>query len=509
MRPVAGGGRHSDGPGAGRPTQRGARARRPESQAEAVALRAEVARLEAEVARLNKVTRVLMDRAESTASVPATDYGLFQTTIMLQNQVRLRTEEARAALRGGEDAALGRGDSAARDMHALRRTAALQIQLLELVVQQRDLGELIDRVADIVDVPIVLFDARGRALHRSPAARPGLDERLWRVYAGLRGTRSVPDFVQDGDDWIAFRDVTVMDRVERVIAAVAAEPRRTGFTDASLSFLQQLAILDALHHRTDLAQDRRERERLLHDVLTAAQPAADLDGRLHQHGFDEAVWRVVAVEAGGGSAAVQHAVDGVLGPRHLPFLSTTLPGLAAALVALPGGGGGTGGELLAELREASARAAPGLDVVAGCSAPLASAAGGPRALQQALVACLGARRDPRSDGAAAFDELGGRLRLLDGLDAAALSDLVRRTFAPLLDYDTHHRTQLYETLGALFARHLAVQDTAAAMHVHRNTLQRRLAHAERLLGIDLNDLDDVVDVRLGFDAAELLDLLPS
>ncbi len=326
-----------------------------------------------------------------------------------------------------------------------------------------------------------------------------------------------------------------MDRVERVIAAVAAQPRRTGFTDASLSFLQQLAILDALHHRTELAQDRRERERLLHDLLTGAQPAAELDGRLHQHGFDdEAVWRVVVVETGAGRArsgpgapraprnadggepparepvaALQHAVDGVLGRRRLSFLSVTLEGRAAALIALPGESGGAAtGTLLAELREAGARAAPGPEVVAGCSAPLASAAGGRRALQQALVACLGAQRDPDS-GVAAFDELGGRLRLLDGLDAAALSELVRRTFAPLLDYDAHHRTQLYETLRVLFARHLAVQDTAGALHVHRNTLQRRLAHAERLLGIDLDDLDDVVDVRLAFDAAELLERLPS
>jgi len=497
--------------------------------------RAEVARLEAEVARLNKVVRVLMDRAESTASAPATDYGLFQTTVMLQNQVRLRTEEARAALRGGETVAGEDNASASRDMHALRRTAALQIQLLELVVQQRDLGELIDRVADIVDVSIVLFDVHGRALHRSRAAsRPGLDRRLWRTYARLRGSRSAPDAVEDGSDWIYFRDVTVMDRVERVLAAVAAQPRRTGFTEASLSFLQQLAILDALHHRTELAGDRRERERLLHDVLAGESAAAELDGRLQSHGFDDgSPWRIVVIEPGPVGArpgsgpprgarghdpderparglviALQHVVEAVFGPRRLAFLSLAMPSLAAALVALPVGGD-SAGPLLAELREAAARAAAGRGVVVGCSAPLTGAAGGPRALQQALVACLAARREPAADGGAAFDELGGQLRLLDGLDAPQLAEIVRRSFGPLLDYDARHRTQLFETLRVLFAHHLAVQDTANALHVHRNTLQRRLAHAERLLGIDLSDLDDIVDVRLGFDAAELLDMLPS
>ena len=486
-----------------------------------------------------------MDRAESTASAPATDYGLFQTTVMLQNQVRLSTEEARAALRGVEGAEGGPNKSASRDMHALRRTAALQIQLLELVVQQRDLGELIDRVADIVDVPIVLFDAHGHVLHRSQAAsRPGLDRRLWRIYARLRGSRSAPDAVEDGNDWIYVRDVTVMDRVERVLAAVAAQPRRTGFTDASLSFLQQLAILDALHHRTELTRDRRERERLLRDVLAGEGAAAELDGRLQSHGFDDgSVWRVVVVEpAPAGApphsgpshgaqpdsgpsrgalgrgpreqpareliAALQHVVEAVLGPRRLAFLSLAMPSLVAALVAVPGDGDdGRAAPLLAGLKEAAARAALGRDVVVGCSAPLTGAAGGPRALQQALVACLAARRDPAAGGA--FDELAGQLRLLDGLDAAQLSEIVRRTFGPLLDYDAGHRTQLFETLRMLFARHLAVQDTANALHVHRNTLQRRLARAERLLDIDLSDLDDIVDVRLGFDAAELLDMLPA
>ena len=475
----------------------------------------EVARLEAEVARLNKVVRVLMDRAESTASAPATDYDLFQTTVMLQNQVRLRTEEARAALRRGDDASGGRGDSASRDMHALRRTAALQIQLLELVVQQRDLGELIDRVADIVDVAIVLFDAHGHVLHQSRSARrPGLDRRLWRIYARLRGSRSAPDAVEDGDDWVYFRDITVMDRVERVIAAVAAQPRRTGFTDASLSFLQQLAILDALHRGSELAHDRREGERLLHDVLTGEGAAAELDGRLQGHGFDDrSVWRVVVVEPVAGAAqprphsshegrrnherpvkglttVLQHALDAVLGPRRLVFLSLAMPSLAAALVALPTDRqDGAPGTLLAELREAAARAAGGRGLVVGCSAPVAGAAGGQRALRQALVACLAARRETTTGGV--FDELGGQFRLLDGLDAAHLSEIVRHTFGPLLDYDLRHRTRLFETLRTLVDHDLAVQDTADALHVHRNTLQRRLTHAERLLDIDLNDLDEI------------------
>ena len=117
---------------------------------------------------------------------------------------------------------------------------------------------------------------------------------------------------------------------------------------------------------------------------------------------------------------------------------------------------------------------------------------------------MAARRAPPSGGAAVFDELSGHLRLLDGLDQTALADIVQRTFAPLLEYDELHRASLYETLYTLFEHHRAVQETADALHIHRNTLQKRLAHVERLLGIDLDELDDVVDVQLGLRAADLL-----
>ncbi|MGO8683345.1 MAG: diguanylate cyclase [Thermoleophilia bacterium] len=64
--------------------------------------RADVQALEGEIVRLNKVVRVLMDRSESATNAQGSDYGLFQMTIMLQEQVRRRTEELESALRENE-----------------------------------------------------------------------------------------------------------------------------------------------------------------------------------------------------------------------------------------------------------------------------------------------------------------------------------------------------------------------------------------------------------------------
>ena len=122
---------------------------------------------------------------------------------------------------------------------------------------------------------------------------------------------------------------------------------------------------------------------------------------------------------------------------------------------------------------------------------------------------MAARREASSNRAVVFDELSGQFRLLDGLDEDALSEIVQRTFAPLLEYDERHRASLFETIWTLFDHDLAVQDTADALHVHRNTLQKRLAHVERLLGIRLGEVDDVVDIQLGLHAAVLLGKHPS
>ncbi|KLN56043.1 sensor histidine kinase [Variovorax paradoxus] len=55
-----------------------------------------------EIARLNKIIQALMDRAERSANAQGSDFNLFQTTIMLEEQVLSRTAELEAALRENE-----------------------------------------------------------------------------------------------------------------------------------------------------------------------------------------------------------------------------------------------------------------------------------------------------------------------------------------------------------------------------------------------------------------------
>ena len=55
-----------------------------------------------EIARLNKMVNALMNRAERSTSAQRSDFGMFQTAVMLEDQVRSRTEELEAAVRENE-----------------------------------------------------------------------------------------------------------------------------------------------------------------------------------------------------------------------------------------------------------------------------------------------------------------------------------------------------------------------------------------------------------------------
>ena len=58
--------------------------------------------LRSEIVRLNKIIQSLMNRAERNTSLQGSDFNLFQTTIVLEEQVRRRTEELEASLRKNE-----------------------------------------------------------------------------------------------------------------------------------------------------------------------------------------------------------------------------------------------------------------------------------------------------------------------------------------------------------------------------------------------------------------------
>ncbi|MEU8638952.1 GAF domain-containing protein [Amycolatopsis sp. NPDC048633] len=89
--------------------------------------------------------------------------------------------------------------------------------------------------------------------------------------------------------------------------------------------------------------------------------------------------------------------------------------------------------------------------------------------------------------------------LFDAERAGELDRFLAGSIGPLLEYDRRRGTDLVDTLGAYYVHRANVAATARALHVHVNTLLKRLDRAGTVLGLDWrqdNDLELQLGLRL-------------
>lgn len=413
---------------------------------------------------------------------------------------------------------------AAGDLHRLRRVLAVQSHLLDLVTEEKDLGELVETVASLLEMPVAVFDSRGRLLAGAgPLKGPYQPERLWRSYSTLRGSIGPLGLVESGHSRFYFREVEMFGNVERVLAASSSLSDTSEFVEMSLSFLQRLLSLDLLRQRDQVETARRMRTRLLRDLLSGEEPAEDLEPRMAAQGLEARTpWRITMCEAAAaqptrrGAPGLRHrsaaemeellnaAAEQFLGERRIRFLCMPLESSLVILSEFDEGGEQAARELLAALHAGLQTALSPSVVRVGCSSAKIGCTAAARALHEAQDAVALAGTAPAGESVVLFEDISGRFRLLGGQSDESLRDMYRRTIAPLADNDQRQHTHLVETLAALLEHCFAAQPTADALHIHRNTLHKRLQRIEQLLGVDLDELDDVFELYLGLRAGELL-----
>ncbi|HLH70713.1 MAG TPA: helix-turn-helix domain-containing protein [Candidatus Dormibacteraeota bacterium] len=108
--------------------------------------------------------------------------------------------------------------------------------------------------------------------------------------------------------------------------------------------------------------------------------------------------------------------------------------------------------------------------------------------REATVALEVARALPEG-GVRTHEELGFYGLMAQAVDPGVLDALAERALGPLLEADARRRTRYVPTLAAYLDADRRLKPAAAALHVHVNTLRYRLARIERLLGIDLEDVE--------------------
>ena len=412
-----------------------------------------------------------------------------------------------------------------RDMHRLRRSVALQKQLLEVLLAEPDPSGLVRRVGELLGASMLLFTASGRLVGSlMTAAERSADtfaDDAWRAYRAvvLSGTpRSVLD-VQGRS--VAFREARSDGTVEQILMAVYPEGSLISeFADEALTFAQRLLEVEASTGRNVALMRRRTRAGLLEMLMHGRGAAPELGERLNYHGIDPTErWRMMAfsVGASGGGRrshpsvadamadALLSTIDRLLEEDGVPFLSCQSRGQVLVLAPLADREDAAALRFIAVVAERAGTRLRTERIDVGVSSDLCGLEMVPRAAGQARLALRHA--DLAGGGTAevvSFDDLGQRYKVLDSLQDDQLQELEDAVVGRLLDADRHGQGNLLRTLETYLACGGSVVDAATDLYVHRNTLRKRLARIEDILGVDLGTVGGRVEAYLGVRAGDVL-----
>ncbi|RAP73596.1 PucR family transcriptional regulator [Paenibacillus montanisoli] len=146
--------------------------------------------------------------------------------------------------------------------------------------------------------------------------------------------------------------------------------------------------------------------------------------------------------------------------------------------------------LIEELRESTREQhSSSLKLYAGFGKLRAQISESARSYEEAQQVIDVARSVPAYEGCMFYDRLGVYQLLKAVPKLSFLAAYVEDHLGALLAYDREHHLQLIETLDAYFACMGSKQETAARLHIHRQTLYNRLDKLAMLLGEDFLETD--------------------
>jgi purine catabolism regulator len=341
------------------------------------------------------------------------------------------------------------------DEHVFRRLTALQRYLVDALGTPQPERAMVERLARFLDASVVLLDGDGGP--EIVAGKPPPPELLREICAQPAGLLELAEA-----GWhVVATPIEPRDQTERWL--VLASPRR-GFISKLVKPAAEATapLLAALTRLGDVVRDQEQavKAALLKEALepTAARDLPPLAARAAAFGVDFSQSARMVVVRGGGRELVTR-----LEGERIPHLVQQRDGSQVALVQ------DGGRDVWSPIAEAipTARIGLGRSITALSDAhhslrdaELAVAQGGPRIVR--------------------FEDFDLGTFMVSEVPPDRLGPKVDEILSVL-----RANPPLHEALRAYFEHDLDIATTAAALHMHRNSLRYRLARVEQVLGRSL------------------------
>ncbi|WP_369144316.1 helix-turn-helix domain-containing protein [Streptomyces sp. R44] len=366
----------------------------------------------------------------------------------------------------------------------MRHVSEAHGRIMNLVLAGGDLCNVAKAAADALDATVLIRDPGGRTL-ATAGDIPGLDEEAVAKASLDAHARRRPVLAAD-DTWVAPVIAGSEDLGGLVIRAAGG---LTGEDERLLELAAQSVAFLLLMRRSTAVAEGPVRDELLDDLIAdpphAPQQIAQRARRLGVELRKPHVLVLARPEGGEQGRAVVWASSYAY---RLSGLKTVQGGCIVLL--LPGI------DASAAAKAVAAELSPllGHPVSVAAAGPAQSPDGVGRMHQEA-GRCLDAMSALGGTGSAASVQDLGFLGLLLS-DDNDVDGFVEAAIGPVLDYDAERFTDLTHTLEAYFASGGSPTNAAEALHVHPNTVSRRLERIGELLGPEWQKPGQVLEVQL-------------
>ncbi|APE21730.1 MULTISPECIES: helix-turn-helix domain-containing protein [Streptomyces] len=366
----------------------------------------------------------------------------------------------------------------------MRHVSEAHGRIMNLVLAGGDLCNVAKAAADALDATVMIRDQGGRCL-ATAGDIPGLDEEAV-AKASLDAHARRRPVLADDDTWVAPVIAGSEDLGGLVIRAAGG---LTGEDERLLELSAQSVAFLLLMRRSTAVAEGPVRDELLDDLIADPPHAPQqIAQRARRLGVDLRKPHVLVLARPEGGEQGRAVVWASSYAYRLSGLKTVQGGCIVLL--LPG------------IDASAAAKAVAAELSPLLGHPVSVAAAGPgwspdgvARMHQEAGRCLDAMSALGGTGSAASVQDLGFLGLLLS-DDNDVDGFVEAAIGPVLDYDAERFTDLTHTLEAYFASGGSPTNAAEALHVHPNTVSRRLERIGELLGPEWQKPGQVLEVQL-------------